>query len=101
MKFETRLKRLERTVGKGGKRSRKQRCRDCRQRPDQTLIRFRKQTPDQAAVSFVDPGSADECEKCGWRPAVTEIHETVVADRQAAERLIQDAARDGFEVIRA
>jgi hypothetical protein len=60
------------------------RCRLCRGRPSQVIRSFRQDGPAAEPVPQLesDTSSAGACPGCGWEPAINEVVEIVIRDRE-------------------
>jgi hypothetical protein len=85
--LRSRLQRLERACGKGG------RCPRCRDRP---AVVVRTSGSDSAAGPAVaeenEDGTGEACPACGWSPVVTRLVEIVV---ESPEEVVRLATREG------
>jgi hypothetical protein len=78
MSIRSRLQRLEkRTHGAD-------RCPLCRDRPEWVLQRYLQEKVDAEPTLARDPAhsSAEPCSRCGWRPMVTKVIETIICCRE-------------------
>jgi hypothetical protein len=75
------LQRLERELRAGG------RCLECRERPERVLRFFPQDAHDETSLQEESHDDVGEpCPDCGWAPAVTEIVEVVVENREDEEQ---------------